>query len=376
MKFIFIANEFNSEFEGISKKIHLQAAAVSRSANSCELLIKSTEGVLSVTYINGLCAGKKIVTSKLSHLSEYKQIKLLANYAYASIVHEDDISIYIRHIMRPSLPMVSLVKYAKKMGIRVFYEIPTYPFFKEQLYASNRKLLTFSRLVIEKLYLTFFFRYVSTIFFVKSNTKIKKRKKMVEIVNGFNLDDKSVWIKPDITNEFHIIGVGTIYKYHGYERLIKAIISVKGYTIDKRKVFFHIIGESDEVSRLKKIYSKYEEIGILFHGVKKGIDLDSLFNKAHLAVGSLDLYRRGANIDTTLKVVEYMCRGIPFVSSGYLPKGFDYPYIKINNNTNHLNFNQIYDSTLKLYDNFDFIELSSEARKSFDWFKIVNEGLK
>lgn len=48
-------------------------------------------------------------------------------------------------------------------------------------------------------------------------------------------------IKAPFDKIFKLVGVGTIYKYHGYDRVINAIKRCNGM-IDGKKVRFHIIG--------------------------------------------------------------------------------------------------------------------------------------
>ena len=51
-------------------------------------------------------------------------------------------------------------------------------------------------------------------------------------------------------------------------------------------------------------------------GAKTGGDLDSLFNKSHVAVNTIGWHRMNIRNSDTLKAREYCARGIPFISSG------------------------------------------------------------
>ena len=66
-----------------------------------------------------------------------------------------------------------------------------------------------------------------------------------------------------------------------------------------------------------------EELGIAdrveFAGVHHGASLDSLFERAHVGLGSLALFRKGLSFASSLKSREYVARGLPFVSAGADP---------------------------------------------------------
>ena len=47
----------------------------------------------------------------------------------------------------------------------------------------------------------------------------------------------------------------------------------------------------------------------------EGTELDRLFNDCDIAVGTLGMHRKNLTFGSTLKVREYMARGIPFIIS-------------------------------------------------------------
>lgn len=53
----------------------------------------------------------------------------------------------MRHMMKPSLSLVSLLMAAKKKNCEIIYEIPTYPYFAEQFFGVPNKLKTAIRLI-------------------------------------------------------------------------------------------------------------------------------------------------------------------------------------------------------------------------------------
>ena len=120
-------------------------------------------------------------------------------------------------------------------------------------------------------------------------------------------------------NDLHLIGVASMAYWHGYDRVIEGL---HNYYLngehDKKKVFFHIAGDSSnaESLRCKELVKKYNLDGyVTFYGRKSGTELDMIFNKADIAVGSLACHRISIKNVRSLKNREYCARGIPFFYS-------------------------------------------------------------
>ncbi len=109
------------------------------------------------------------------------------------------------------------------------------------------------------------------------------------------------------------------------------------------------------------------EDNVIFHGGVFGEKLDYLFSKMNLGVACLALYRRNADIDTTLKLVEYMSRGIPCVSSSDTPEVMKYfPIIKVSNNLSPIDISDLYHKSKKFTKEF-LNDTSSKAKLVFNW---------
>lgn len=133
----------------------------------------------------------------------------------------------------------------------------------------------------------------------------------ITIGNGFDVSSVPIRTPPPFDGkDFHIICVADVSIWHGYDRLLYGLKKYDGPV----KINVHIVGEGKDIPRLQRIVS---ELGlseyVTFHGFLSGKDLDHLFNKCHVAVGSLGMHRLGLYEASTLKVREYCARGIPFV---------------------------------------------------------------
>lgn len=358
---IFLANVEYSEIEGISKKIQSQAKAISELKKECKLICKKGNSAFIIQYKNG----SQISTKNSENTILDEAINILNNA-------KDIEGIYVRHMI-PSIKLVKILKLARKKNKKVYYEIPTYPYYGEQIKASKNKIKTIGRLTIDTIFWPFLYKYINKLVIVKSSSKVKLYSKMINITNGIDSSkiESKDYDKSTFDKIFKLVGVGTIYKYHGYDRVINAIKKCNGM-IDGKKVEFHIIGASREMDNLKEMTQKLSlQENVIFHGKMKFDELNNICNQMDLGVGCIALFRRDADIDTTLKVIEYLSRGLPVLTSGTLPeiKGVQFAGIKVSNDEKELDMEEIYNE-FKNFDNNELRNLSSIAKKSFDWKNI------
>lgn len=358
---VFVANiEFKNN-QGISKKISAQAAAMSTIDKMCILICKQKGKTVVLTYTNG-----HYIKSE-----NFKQDFL--TYAKDAISKGDSKKIYVRHMV-PSSKLILLLKLAHKKGKTIFYEIPTYPYYGEQIKNAKNKIRTGTRLFIDSVFWPIIYKYITKLLVVKSRSNIRMYKKMQAVTNG--VDIKSIVTKridANIGNTIRLIGVGSIYKYHGYDRLIEGLANYSKTDSDIR-VEFHIVGKSIEIDNLKKLAYNYGLDCVFFHGLKTTNELNAMFDDYQIGVGCLSLFRRNADIDTTIKVIEYYSRGITVLSSGKVPliEGREQCVIKVPNDNSAINVKSILDGLSKINYN-DLKNLSSNAKKQFNWYNILKK---
>jgi len=148
----------------------------------------------------------------------------------------------------------------------------------------------------------------------------------ITIGNGFDVSSAPVRQPPLFTGkDLHILCVAIVHRGHGLDRLLHGIAGYVGPT----KVTLHIAGrgaEVDNLLHLAKVLGIIENV--VFHGFLKGKDLDMLFNKCHIGIGTLGLYRNGLREGSILKAREYCSRGLPFLYDAIdLDFPPDFPYI-------------------------------------------------
>ncbi|MBD9744050.1 glycosyltransferase [Enterococcus faecium] len=364
---IFLANIEYSKSSGIFKKIYVQSKVISK-MSSCYLVCKKQTHIYIIEFKNGEVLSKNIINIKPSIRNMLSEVK--------KIVKEKNICrIYFRSTLKPSFKQVIFFHFLYRRGIKIYYEIPTYPYFMEQVNASNNKIFTFVKLMYEKIIFQLSYFYIYKVLVVISKNNVRRKKKFVEITNGVELNRFQIILPTNSLPQKKItfIGVGTLYNYHGYSRLIKAI----GEFYKKNNeyiIVFNIVGNGPAIGDLKKYVEVLGlEDNVIFHGVLHGRKLDDLFSKADIGVGALALYERNADIDTTLKVVEYISRGLPVITSGVL-KSIEHREMvfQVDNCDTVINLSRI----INEYHHFKevvTIDLLEENRKNFDWSIIMEK---
>ena len=190
----------------------------------------------------------------------------------------------------------------------------------------------------------------------------------ITIRNGF--DVRSVKIRkilknPD--NRIDILCVANVSRWHGLDRLIRGMAVYTG----KISLFFHIVGEGDELPVLKDLVQKLKiNNSVIFHGYVGVDDLDAIFDQCHIAVGSLGIHRKGLTETSELKCREYTARGIPFII-GCTDADFPptYPYImRVPADETIIDLEELICFTVRAYEDTEHpVRMREYAEKNLDW---------
>ncbi len=363
MRAAFLANVYLDKNEGIYKKIHAEAAALGNTIGKCDLMIGDSNG-----------HGCRIVNMKNGREStvRVKPIK-----AAISLIRKKNYDVLYIRLMIPGPSLLRLMSIARKKGVKVFYEIPTYPYYAEQIRTSRKKYRALAKIAIDAFFSPFVYRLCSYMPVIKSNSGIKMKPQMVEITNGAKVDDIKAKAYPSSCDKaFRMVTVGTLYPYHGYDRVLKGLKACNE-KVDGKNVEFHVIGNSDTINDLKAFSKELGLERVFFHGTKTTEELNEMFESFDVGLGCLALHRRNADIDTTLKIIEYYCRGVPVVTSGISPLDKvspDYTIHVVDNET-PINIARI----VKAYEEIDqkkLQTLSTMAKRIFDWNYIMKDLMR
>ena len=155
--------------------------------------------------------------------------------------------------------------------------------------------------------------------------RIGNERRSVEIGNGIDVaaieprSSAPAWPAPML----HLIAVGTVAKWHGYDRVLRAIKAFHERADRPFDVHVTIVGDGPALPPLRDLSGSLDLAErITFAGVVTGPALRDLYSRSHLAVSSLGLHRIGLKSASVLKAREYCAIGIPFIASGADP---DFP---------------------------------------------------
>lgn len=320
MKALFLIYHGFSETNGISKKIHYQIDALKEcglDVHTC-YLDESNGNKYRMIDNNILRDYGQGISGKILKRIEFNSI---SDYAIKAGIR----FVYIRSDHNANPFTINMIKKMRKANICVVMEIPTYPYDNEKP-SSGRRLQRF----FDK-----YFRYSLAKHLCRivtfSDYKNIFGTPTIQISNG--IDFSKIKLKQrinDTSHELHLIGVAEIHYWHGFDRLVQGLVNYYKDNPDY-KVFFHIVGnffgEREKNDILPLIEKKHLESYVILHGAKHSEELDSLFERADMAIGSLARHRSGITNIKTLKNREYAARGLSFIYSEHDSDFEDKPYI-------------------------------------------------
>ncbi len=309
MRLLFLVFYGFSESNGISKKIRYQIDALRQGGldvRTCYYEVRPdghrcwmVDGTLLADLGSGLVAKlrKRMDFSPILRYMEREEIE----------------AIYIRTYHNANPFTIRLVKRLKARGIDTILEIPTYPY--DQEYQSRSEKL---QLAIDRLFRHRFCRYIDRIVTFSDDTEIFGRPTL-RISNG--IDFRHIALRhepPSARDGLHLIAVAEIHFWHGLDRLVEGLGRYYSRQPDY-PVYVHLVGPLSGPREEQEILTPLHRYGleqvVTLHGPLHGAELDALFDRCHLAIGSLGRHRSGITSIKTLKNREYAARGFAFVYS-------------------------------------------------------------
>lgn len=274
--------------------------------------------------------------------------------------------LYIRFL--PTFPpAVRFMKLAKKKGVNIIQEIPTYlgqgnddgsvqPSFVRRvaLKVSN----AYARLAQRKVDLF-------TVIGVDAGGKLYG-KPALNINNGIDVTAISLRSYQPQEDGIHMLLLASMCDWHGYDRMITALQNYKG----DEKIILHFAGNDGDGSLAKWQQLAEGMENVIFHGGVYGEELDALISRMDLGVSSLGLYRIGLELGTVMKGREYMARGLPFIYAGEDPtieKGHPYA-VQVANNDSLIDMEEVVAFAKRVRRETDAAQSMREyARRHMSW---------
>lgn len=284
---------------GVSKKINMQILDFKKNDIEIfapDLSIKNT----IQKYINYFLG----ILPFTSNLFIIKSKKILEKYDLSKINF-----IYIRKTTFNCKFIKCLIRVRKEYPhIRLFLEIPTYPYDDE--YDSIIKKILLNKDKKSRVYLSKVIDRILTY----SKDEYIFNVPTIRLSNA--VDTKKITEKRVSTNKesIHIIAVALFAYWHGYDRFIKGLADYYNNG-GNRNIILHLVGNGPEINNYKRLVESNELAeNIIFHGEQFGSQLDKIYDQCEIALDSLARHRSGIEYNSTLKGKEYGAKGLPIIS--------------------------------------------------------------
>ncbi|MDD3333928.1 MAG: glycosyltransferase [Eubacteriales bacterium] len=198
-------------------------------------------------------------------------------------------------------------KAVKQSGAKLVVEHPTYPFENGKTTSLLRKPVFW--------YTDRVFRSITpmidlfTLIGDPCGPTLNGRPAM-NIVNGVDAEHFPLHRPRPEDEQVHMLALASMSRWQGYDRLLKAMAA------SPQNMVLHMAGcEGDGALAEWKMLAK--ELGVdrqvVWEGETYGEKLNELVARCDIGVGGLGLFRKGQFCSMTLKLREYMARGLPFV---------------------------------------------------------------
>jgi len=321
LKYVIVSDTNPNLDSGVLKKVRYQVDTLNNLGIKSELVIVTEEneknkgsGPIQFLYYQKL--GK---TTLLSRLQRVRRIREIISEIVTSL-HADDIFYYraFGSMMFSYYPITFFKPWRKCKVISEHNSIEISEALLYKNYLSVIKNLVFGNCIIGQS--EGIIGVTEEIARYWTKRLFYRKIPHVTIPNGVIVDSVRVRTPPSYNSaELHILFVGNVSRWHGLDRFIRGMAAYGGPV----RVILHIVGEGDELVNLKTLAHALNCADTIhFHGFLSGPDLDSLFDRYHIAIGSLGIHRNGMKQASALKVREYCSRGMPFMISNEDP---DFP---------------------------------------------------
>ena len=287
---------------GISKKIHSQIKAMNNNGLNC-MICKQQYRNKSLPGIKG----------KLERYLPWGNI----NPVWDDIPNIKDIDfLYFRH---PKTIYSSMLKYlisykSQNPKLKIFMELPTYPYEYEYTGIKNQYLL-----LIDKHYRTKLNGLIDGIFVSDAMHRTGQKLYGVDCVrfsNGYDVENTTVPVHIKQTNNTIVLTCVAMFSFwHGYERLLYGLKNYVESGPRDYSFLINFVGEGPELNFYKRLV-KENSLGkfVIFHGKKFGKELDYIYANTDIGISCLGCYKKRIDVIGDLKTREYLAKGIPTIS--------------------------------------------------------------
>lgn len=357
--------DFNS-LDGIAKKIMDQVMALSHYLD-VEIIYYFDNCVRIFDYRLKFEKNIGVGHSKLDVLKTARKY-ILENHFDCS---------YIRY-PRSDFLFIRLIKCMNKLKMDVVCEIPTYPYDIGGLGSFKMAVIHFLDLIFSKKlkkYINKIVTYSDDDFIFGIST--------IKTINGINFEVVKKRQTPSFyekTSEITIIAVSSMFKVHGFDRLIRGIHEYYE-SGGSRCIKLLLVGDGSERIKYQKMVDEFcLDKTVCFCGNQFGEALDSLYSNTLVGINSLAIHREGLKKESTLKTKEYAAKGLPIVSSSFVDafsdEGNDKYVMRVEPNEDSIDVAKLIDFIDCLYLKKNINDLAEKIREDAKTICDVNVTMK
>lgn len=282
--------------------------------------------------------------------------------------------IYIRY-PRPDLFLIVSLVILKLKLIKIFYEIPTYPFTKEfnKLFSISGFYERISTLIFFPITLLLT-DYVLVIAY-DQKILLKYVKKIENGVTDFKIFKNNLNSSKTI-KLISVINFNETNNRHGLDRLLKGLSE---YDQSFRPVELLLVGDVSKSNLKEEIINGVNKGYLKILGNLNNADLQKYYMLADVGIGNLGFHRISVNYSSSLKEREFLEYGLPYISSSkdhMIRENCNFR-LKVSNNDELVKISTV----INFYDKFinqknQYIELKKYTKKHLNWNKAMQNFLK
>ncbi|MEO1517219.1 MAG: glycosyltransferase [Bacteroidota bacterium] len=291
---------------GVVRKMEAQVAALRASGLTVDLVCLGDAGI----YLND----ELLHPFRSSVLGNALSTYLFYLFRWPAIVQQKvDLTtydfLYLRYPMMHPL-LMRFLRRARRAGLRIALEIPTWPYDKEPKRLPHRMSLQMDRLyrsglkeVVDRI---LHYGMESHIYGVPT----------ISLRNGVEIDQIPFFPRTPISDSLRLIAVANWSYWHGLDRLLHGLAKYYREGPVAVRVQLQVVGGGPEQRSYRALTKRLGlEQWVRFVPAARGRTLDQYFATADLGIGTLGMHRKGVEIDSSLKHREYCARGLAFVLS-------------------------------------------------------------
>lgn len=288
---------------GIKKKMLGQAEAFSLHCRRVEVICLDRATIIGLTFVDG----KNIARRELLHDVGIDEFFTAACRVLKDFLSGMDV-FYFRFAPMRNAGLADCLRLVRESGYPVFLEVPTYPYIKE-LSEEHKQLDATFQPNLNALATTVFSPSVP------SHLERLFGSPLVRMQNGIACNHLPIQKPSWDPQSFDMIAIGWLARWHGFDRVVHGLRNFARQMPGVRS-HLHIVGEGPFQESLKDCV-RQEGCGnqVTFWESTEGEELDAIFARCQLGIGSLGWHRTEVEHADTLKSREYVARGLPVVLS-------------------------------------------------------------